>query len=183
MESESKEKVFFFNLNRALVLTLSTPVLVKCLYQPVLLFLSLASKLGAQKWDVSLSNSKLIHCFSIKNFESYLISSVTSTKFSWSCDFVSFSINWETSKLWGLMALKIFQSKGSDICDLVLFIFTPDGVRGQHFHIPHILNSCSIVQGTFQPPIHLEEGFNQILYGFGNFSFILKISTNTAVLK
>ena len=70
------------------------------------------------------------------------------------------------------MALKIFQSKGSDICVLVLFIFTPDGARGQHFHTPHILNSCSIVQGTFRPPIHLEEGFNQFFYGgagFGNF--------------
>lgn len=62
------------------------------------------------------------------------------------------------------MALKIFQCKDSDICDLVSFIFTPDGIRGQHFHNPQILNSGSIFQETFRPPTHLEKECNQFFF-------------------
>ena len=78
------------------------------------------------------------------------------------------------------MALKIFQCKDSYICDLVSFIFTPDGKRGQHFHNPQILNSGSIFQETFRPPTHLEKECNQF-FSRGNLS-VMDIS-KTVLLR
>lgn len=60
----------------------------------------------------------------------------TSTKFNWSCDFISFSINWERSKVWGLMALKMFQCKDSDQTSVTWFWF--------YLYLPQMVKEASI---------------------------------------